>query len=360
MSYNPHNKIQFSKEKLKEIFLFYTTHQKKETAKEYNITVKVLNRLLKENGIESHSKVNITEEQELIICNLYKTQTSAYIGRLFHVKAERINKIVQKHNIPLHSDEENKQIQMANRKKTCLEKYGEDSPNKTLQVKEKIKNTNLEKYKTICPANTIESKNKQAQHKEEINKKRKETNLKKYGVEEYTRTQEYWERRRATCQKKYGADEWTKSDLFYQSFPGKFWCNNICFDSLPELAIYLYFIYHDLPIERPKTVFKYQSIDGEHIYHPDFKINEKLVEIKGDHFFNKEGILINPYSQEEKDQQIAKDKWQCMIENNVEVWKKEKYKKYVDWFYFMGFNKENFRDRKSKSDYKNEENKNEK
>jgi hypothetical protein len=53
------------------------------------------------------------------------------------------------------------------------------------------------------------------------------------------------------------------------------------------------------------------------LYEPDFLINGQLIEIKGDHFFNEKGELINPYNNK-----LMIEKQNCMIKNNVKILKK--------------------------------------
>lgn len=57
-----------------------------------------------------------------------------------------------------------------------------------------------------------------------------------------------------------------------------------------------------------------------HKYHPDFLINDKLYEVKGDQFFegNK---MICPYDRNNYKDELAEAKHQCMIKNNIIILK---------------------------------------
>jgi hypothetical protein len=57
---------------------------------------------------------------------------------------------------------------------------------------------------------------------------------------------------------------------------GDFWC-----DSTWELAWVIYNVEHDIKFERNKKGFKYIYNNKEHIYYPDFKLDNKFIEIKG-------------------------------------------------------------------------------
>lgn len=65
------------------------------------------------------------------------------------------------------------------------------------------------------------------------------------------------------------------------------WYDDIYFDSTYELAFYLYCKNKGIEIKKCKDSFKYiDSYGKERTYHPDFRVNGKLTEIKG--FYTKE------------------------------------------------------------------------
>ena len=58
------------------------------------------------------------------------------------------------------------------------------------------------------------------------------------------------------------------------------------FDSKWELIVYDYCIQHGLRVEyQPGIRFEFEFCGRKFGYYPDFKINGKLYEVKGDHFF---------------------------------------------------------------------------
>ena len=90
--------------------------------------------------------------------------------------------------------------------------------------------------------------------------------------------------------------------------------NNILFDSSWELYYYIYqkeILNNN--IQRGKT-FEYFINDEKHIYECDFFVNNKNVEIKGNHLIDENGNL----SQMPTDEQ-NKCKQKCMEENNVQI-----------------------------------------
>ena len=60
------------------------------------------------------------------------------------------------------------------------------------------------------------------------------------------------------------------------------WYDNMHFDSTYELAYYIYCKQHGQHIERCKDTFEYINSKGlKRTYHPDFRVNGKIIEIKG-------------------------------------------------------------------------------
>jgi hypothetical protein len=78
-------------------------------------------------------------------------------------------------------------------KKTCLEKYGVDNPNKNKEIREKSIITNLERYGVKNPFSS-----------KDIINKIKEINIKKYGVDNPNKNKEIREKTIKTNIKKYG------------------------------------------------------------------------------------------------------------------------------------------------------------
>lgn len=87
------------------------------------------------------------------------------------------------------------------------------------------------------------------------------------------------------------------------------------FDSRPELELYILLKYLNVNFEYHPAGIKYLFDGKEHIYYPDFLIENRYVEIKGRHFFDESGNFICPYDRN-KDLQY-KAKWDCMMSNKV-------------------------------------------
>ena len=66
-------------------------------------------------------------------------------------------------------------------------------------------------------------------------------------------------------------------------------------------------------------ILEYEFEGRTYKYFPDFKYEGKLIEVKGDHFFNEAGEMINPFSEEQTGK--AEAKHQCGLANNVIFYK---------------------------------------
>ena len=92
------------------------------------------------------------------------------------------------------------------------------------------------------------------------------------------------------------------------------------FDSIYEIAYFIWLTDNNIPfIYEPNVRFKYCYDGKSHWYMPDFLVADQYVEIKGDHFFNEDGTMCNPYDNSQDGLYEAKHR--CMIENDVKIMK---------------------------------------
>ncbi len=247
------------------------------------------------------------------------------------IKTKRKATCIAKYGVenPFQSEEKKAKI-----RQTCKERYGVEVCSQNPEFIEKQKKTNLERYGVTCTLNTQESIAKKKQtwlehygvdnpnKSKDIIEKRIDTNRKKYGTEFYLQTEECKQRSMKSKLEKYG-------DAFYSGLV-IYYYDNIYFRSKPELCFYIYNKDQGKDIVyEPQPYFKYKCEDKEYYYKPDFLLENKLYEIKGDYFFDDAGNLINPYDRSLDN--IAKAKQLCMEEHNVTVLKSDKYMFYVDY-----------------------------
>lgn len=174
-------------------------------------------------------------------------------------------------------------------KETKKLKYGDEF----YTNREKCKETLLKKYGVENPAQI-----------DGVSDKVKQTKLSKYGSATYNNS----DLAKQTCIKKYGVENpgCIKATYLYK---------NIKFDSSWELYFWIYCELNNIPISRATESFTYMYNNKEHIYHPDFNIDGKLFEIKGDQFFKEDGTMQNPFCHEMDG--LYEAKHQCGLNNNV-------------------------------------------
>lgn len=143
----------------------------------------------------------------------------------------------------------------------------------------------------------------------------------------------------STCKAKYGVLNGGGSHIAHAKMHRKYFYANKFFDSAPEIAYFMWLIDNNIVFEyQPKQPFKYKFNGKTYNYFADFKIDNKYIEIKGNHFFNKDGILFCPYRKKTwTDEQYAivnaryAAKYQCMLDNNVVILKTADYKVFIDY-----------------------------
>lgn len=101
------------------------------------------------------------------------------------------------------------------------------------------------------------------------------------------------------------------------------------FGSKWEFIVYDFLTTHSFEFEyQPIIRIPYEYDNQTHHYHPDFIVGNKVVEVKGDHFFKKnehgEEIMICPYGYNKFSKEeynwwcgLYEAKHQCMLKNNV-------------------------------------------
>lgn len=160
---------------------------------------------------------------------------------------------------------------------------------------------------------------------EQVKEKCAATKEEKYNDRHYTNRKQMEQ----TCLDRYGfTNAMNCHDIFLKT-KKKYYYDNRMFDSLPEIAYYIWLTDNNIPFEyQPNIEIKYTYNDKIHYYKPDFKVNGELHEIKGDQFFVNEK-MINPFDRSQDD--LYNAKYHCMLENNVKIIKTAEYKKYIDF-----------------------------
>lgn len=212
-----------------------------------------------------------------------------------------------------------------NTKRVSLERWGTTCSLHNVDIEKKVKDTMIKKYGVEYPAQN-----------EKVRDKMKKTTKERYGVEHYSSSEDYIKKVHNTCMERYGVihhsqleSEKQKKietcmknngvDVIFRNYrdgPQSFVVNGIRFDSKWEKKYYDYLVRENIDFTfHPNKYFLYSYAGKNHKYYPDFLVEGKYVEIKGDQFFNEDGSARNPYN--DNDTLKTQAKFKCMKENGV-------------------------------------------
>lgn len=214
--------------------------------------------------------------------------------------------------------ENEKQVMVSKCKQTCLKRYGVTNGAKTDKAKEKYRQTCLEKYGVACTFQWEPQK-----------EKTKQTNLKKYGSDNVARNEKVRNKYKETMLKTYGVEYSMQSKEIRDKAVKRYLYENQHFDSSWELAVWIWANDLGKHIEKEPFGIEYEHDGKTHIYFPDFKIDDVLIEIKGDQFFAEDGTMQNPFDHT-KDE-IMEVKIQCGLQHGVQIWAKKEMKPILNY-----------------------------
>lgn len=178
------------------------------------------------------------------------------------------------------------------KKKTCLDKYGVTHTSKLKENRQKAK----------------------------------ETNKRLHGSETYNNTP----KREKSCLDKYGVSNPAKCHKIRLKSQTRYVYSGIGFDSSWEIAYYIWLSDNHIEFEyQPSITFTYYFQGKAHTYHPDFKVGEQLIEIKGDQYFDENGNMICPYNR--KNDNLYQLKYKCMIKHNIIIFRKKDIQQYLEY-----------------------------
>lgn len=192
-----------------DIIKFYLdSKSKNKTINKFNITIKVLNKILEKANIVSFRKTIkdlLREDPEIeqkVVALYLAPETLTYVAAKFSIAPYIVKNILNKFNIHEHSKEVNEACRQKHRRETCIELYGVDNATKSEIIKEKVKCTCQERYGADNPFKS-----------EEIKEKIKQTNLEKYGCENPSQAEEIKRKKEKTCKEHYGTNYFIQSEV---------------------------------------------------------------------------------------------------------------------------------------------------
>ena len=179
---------------------------------------------------------------------------------------------------------------------TCECRYGVRNPFQSDEVKKSIKELHMNNLGVPYPMMSNEVRRKSqdtcidkygysnVMMSPEIQKKAQETTFNHFGVYHTFKSEIFKEKARKTCIEKYGVDNFSKSK-FFTGYVKRIYHNGIWFDSSWEIKVYDFLTDNKIPFEYHIEPIPYEYDGHTHYYFPDFKVNEIIVEVKGEQFF---------------------------------------------------------------------------
>ena len=221
------------------------------------------------------------------------------------------------------SDERRALVQ-ERRKKTCNERYHKDHYSQTDEYKVKVQQKNIENFGVPY-----------ASQSEVVKQRIVDAFMQNYGVRNSLMVDSVRKKGQDTCMERYHTKWYQQSDAYVSGKRHKFVSNKypgIKFDSKWEVIVYEYCKDNGIDVEySPRIKYEYQYAGKTHSYHPDFRIDGKLYEIKGNHFFRinestGQEEMYCPYRNPDWSDDkynlmcgIYEAKHQCMIANGVAI-----------------------------------------
>lgn len=207
-------------------------------------------------------------------------------------------------------------VVVEHRKEIWREKLGCDNPMHSQEIMEKRRQEFKARHGVENPAQLDEIKKKisEAHKSDKCKAKINSTCEKRYGTKWYQQSEEYYKNRK-----------WRYTNPKYP---------DITFATSWEFKVYDFLREHNIPFGYQVKSIPYKYDNKTHYYHPDFLINGRLYEVKGDNFFriNKETGKEEMYltwrgnlSDEEYEWRcgLEEAKHQCMLANNVIILRKD-------------------------------------
>lgn len=205
-------------------------------------------------------------------------------------------------------------------KQTSLKHFGVEYPNQAEEVRLKTKHTCQIKYGVDCIFSSSE-----------FQKKLQSVWLEHLGVRNPFQADTVKNKIKQTIQKLYGVDHYSQTHEFQQKTHRRYTnpkYPDITFATSWEFKVYDFLTEHNIPFEYQVEPIPYEYDGVIHYYFPDFRVNGRIYEVKGDNFFriNEQTGQEEMYltwrgglSDEEYEWRCGREeaKHQCMIANNV-------------------------------------------
>ena len=195
--------------------------------------------------------------------------------------------------------------------------------------------TSLQRYGHRCSLQNDEVKAKAART---VNAQYGEDHV----VQHISQTRHFKQKFKETSLKHFGVEHPMQSRKVQLKARRKYSYDGKNFDSCPELAFYIWLQDNDIEFKCHDGTFLEYEFNGNAMrYFPDFIVEGRMIEIKGNHFFednNPSKKMICPFKKKawsDEDYCLACQKYeakhQCMLKNDVKILTDADYQKYLDY-----------------------------
>ena len=251
---------------------------------------------LKKYGYQHHMKNPETKNERAAAWKLKPVEEKTKI----YDKAKNTRYV--KNDGRYESDETTKQ-----RILTCQNRFGGNAPACSKDIQEKMQMTLNKRLHVKFSAQSPMCQ-----------EKRINTCLERYDAKSPIANPVCKQKYKTTCLEKYGVDHPMKNYEVFCKTKHRYEYDEIKFDSMPEVELYKRLKADGADFEyQPDVYFEYEFAGKIHRYYPDFRIGNEYVEVKGAHFFDENGKMINPFDRTQD--AIYEAKHQCMIKNNINI-----------------------------------------
>jgi transposase-like protein len=194
-----------------------------------------------------------------------------------------------------------KENALKRRKETCVDKYGTDNVAKVEAIAQKWVDTKIERfgYSGYFQDPSSQKKVQENAHSDEAYEKRRATCSERYGTDHHMQNADVLKDFKASMLEKTGFENPMHNpstiehiiDIYGRIGSGALYrFDDRWFDSSWELAYYIWLKDNCIDFEfHPKMPIIYTEDEKSHRYYPDFIVEGRIHEIKGDHFFNDKG-----------------------------------------------------------------------
>ena len=218
-------------------------------------------------------------------------------------------------------------------KETCMVKYGVENVSTLRSVKAKKAATTMAHYGVSNPMQadsvkkavreTVEARYGGASPQADpaVREKSEATCLERFGARSFSSTPEHKAASAQTNLAKYGAEWPNMLPEFRKKVRRRYSYQGEEFDSSAELAFYAFHKDAGHAVEHePQIAFPYSYEGQDRTYHPDFRLDGQLTEVKGLQFFEDRDPskrMVNPYDHSQDG--LYEAKRQCMLANGVRI-----------------------------------------